>query len=56
MRVATTPTVEWGPALIKHRALVEKYVPGYVVDPWGKSGHEAPQVISPNDIALQVFN
>lgn len=32
--------------------LVEKYVPGYVVDPWGKG--QGSQVVSPNDIALQV--
>ena len=28
------PTEEWGPALVKHRRLVD-YVPGFIVDPWG---------------------
>ncbi|KAL4227906.1 hypothetical protein ACF0H5_013346 [Mactra antiquata] len=53
---ACTPTVEWGPALVKHRKLVEKYVPNYVVDPWGKEAQSGGNV-SPNDIALQMsFN
>ena len=29
----TQPTREWGPALVKHRKLVD-YVDGFVVDPW----------------------
>ena len=33
MRAVTTPTADWGPALSKHRALVTKYVPGFIVDP-----------------------
>ena len=32
-RTLTSPTREWGPALVKHRRLVD-YVPGFVVDPW----------------------
>lgn len=51
LRQATTPTVEWGPALVKHRRLVAKYVPGFVVDPWGK---EEPTAVMPEDINLQV--
>ncbi|XP_060551998.1 sodium-dependent proline transporter-like isoform X1 [Ruditapes philippinarum] len=49
LRQATTPTVEWGPALVKHRSLVAKYVPGFVVDPWGKGGE-----VAPDDIKLQM--
>ncbi|XP_052794336.1 sodium-dependent proline transporter-like isoform X2 [Mya arenaria] len=52
LRHATSPTVEWGPALVKHRKLVAKYVPGFVVDPWGKGDEEA--AVNPNDIGLQM--
>ena len=34
IRYLTLPTQEWGPALVKHRRLVD-YVPGFIVDPWG---------------------
>ncbi|WAQ98410.1 SC6A5-like protein, partial [Mya arenaria] len=54
LRHATSPTVEWGPALVKHRKLVAKYVPGFVVDPWGKGDEEA--AVNPNDIGLQYEN
>ena len=47
------PTVEWGPALVKHRALVAKYIPGFVIDPWGKEIDPA-NTVSPNDVNLQV--
>ena len=33
LRELTRPTREWGPALAKHRRLVD-YVPGFVIDPW----------------------
>ena len=33
LRNLTLPTKEWGPALVKHRRLVD-YVRGFVVDPW----------------------
>ncbi|XP_053405697.1 sodium-dependent proline transporter-like isoform X2 [Mercenaria mercenaria] len=49
LRQATTPTVEWGPALVKHRQLVAKYVPGFVVDPWGTG----QGTVKPQDIILQ---
>jgi len=32
--------------------LVAQYVPGYVVDPWGKGNNEPS--VDPNDIAVQV--
>ncbi|KAK2163610.1 hypothetical protein LSH36_76g00075 [Paralvinella palmiformis] len=34
VRYLTLPTEEWGPALVKHRKLVD-YVDGFVIDPWG---------------------
>ena len=33
IRYLTLPTEEWGPALVKHRKLVD-YVNGFIVDPW----------------------
>lgn len=32
LRRLMKPTVDWGPALVKHRKLID-YVPGFVVDP-----------------------
>ena len=46
------PTIEWGPALVKHREEVAKYTPGFVVDPWNTEEHK--NTVSPNDVALQV--
>ena len=51
LRYATNPTVEWGPALVKHREEVAKYTPGFVIDPWNQNGSKT---VSPNDVALQV--
>lgn len=48
---ATKPTVEWGPFLVKHRREVEKYTPGFVVDPWGGDvQHKPPE--NPDDLAF----
>ena len=33
LRYSTTPTPDWGPALAKHRELVTRYVPSFIVDP-----------------------
>jgi len=33
LRALTRPTKYWGPALVKHRKLVD-YVDNFVVDPW----------------------
>ncbi|KAK2174759.1 hypothetical protein NP493_778g03047 [Ridgeia piscesae] len=33
LKLLTSPTEEWGPALVKYRKLVD-YVPGFVIDPW----------------------
>ncbi len=33
MTAALRPTVDWGPAKVEHRQLVD-YVPGFVVNPW----------------------
>ncbi len=41
LRYLTLPSVEWGPALVKHRRLVD-YVPGFVIDPWGTGTKKAP--------------
>ena len=37
----TSPTTEWGPALVKYRKLVH-YVPGFVTDPWGTGTKKEP--------------
>ncbi|WAR24980.1 SC6A5-like protein [Mya arenaria] len=37
LRLITVPSREWGPALVKHRRLVER-VPGFVVDPFTEKG------------------
>ena len=37
----TSPTTEWGPALVKYRKLVH-YVPGFVIDPWGTGTKKEP--------------
>nr|WLN44359.1 AAT4 [Sinonovacula rivularis] len=49
LKNACKPSIEWGPALVKHRTLVAKYVPGFVVDPWGKGEMD----MSPDDVNLQ---
>lgn len=51
MRYAISPTVEWGPFLVKHRAEVEKYTPGFVVDPWGGDVQHKPPS-NPDDLAF----
>ncbi|XP_071114841.1 sodium- and chloride-dependent neutral and basic amino acid transporter B(0+)-like [Haliotis cracherodii] len=51
LRILTNPLVEWGPALVKHRRLVARYVPNYVVDPWGKEDQNG---IAPSDIAVEM--
>jgi len=56
LRQATSPSIEWGPALVKHRKLVAEYIPGYTVDPWGTSENGTADAVSPNDIALQDKN
>lgn len=37
MKLLCTPSREWGPALVRHRELVD-YVDGFVADPWVESG------------------
>lgn len=37
LRELTSPTDEWGPALVKHRKLVT-YVDDWVLDPWVERG------------------
>lgn len=50
MRYACNPTVDWGPFLVKHRQEVEKYTPGFVVDPWGDEMHKTHE--KPDDLAF----
>ncbi|XP_041363462.1 sodium-dependent proline transporter-like [Gigantopelta aegis] len=45
-REATTPTYDWGPALVKHRMLVAEYIPNYVVDPKMDQNGDAVQLES----------
>ena len=42
IRMLCLPTVEWGPALVKHRKLVD-YVHDFVVDPWETGTKKEPQ-------------
>lgn len=42
LRLLTTPTVKWGPALPKYRALVN-YVTDFEVDPYPKKQKEPPK-------------
>ncbi|XP_052678713.1 sodium- and chloride-dependent glycine transporter 1-like isoform X1 [Crassostrea angulata] len=37
VKLLCTPSREWGPALVRHRELVD-YVDGFVADPWVESG------------------
>ena len=41
LKLLTSPTTEWGPALVKYRKLVD-YVPGFVTDPWGTGTKKEP--------------
>ena len=41
LKLLTSPTEEWGPALVKYRKLVD-YVPGFVTDPWGTGTKQEP--------------
>ncbi|XP_041363449.1 sodium- and chloride-dependent GABA transporter 2-like [Gigantopelta aegis] len=45
-REATTPTYDWGPALVKHRMLVAEYIPNYVVNPKMDQNGDAVQLES----------
>ena len=55
MQYATNPTVEWGPFLVKHRAEVEKYRPGFVVDPWGGDvRHNPPATPGERDFVVRI--
>lgn len=55
MKYLTTPTNEWGPALVKHRReakrFIDKWDTSFEVDPLGK---EALENVSPNDINVEV--
>lgn len=57
MKYLTTPTNEWGPALVKHRREAKKYVDkwdtSFEVDPHGKEALE--NEVSPNDINVEVI-
>ena len=54
-KYATSPTVEWGPFLVKHREEVAKYTPGFVVDPWGgDSQHKIHEDV--DELAYSVSN
>ena len=37
---------------MKHRMEVEKYTPGFVIDPWGDEQHKTHE--SPDDLAFVV--
>ena len=55
MKKLTTPTREWGPALVKHRREAKKYVEKwdaeFELDPFGE---EKPEEVSPNDVQIAV--
>ena len=47
MLAASRPTVDWGPAKLEHRRLVD-YVPGFVVNPWEpEASREEDQSVIP---------
>lgn len=58
MKYLTTPTNEWGPALVKHRREAKKYVDkwdtSFEVDPHGKEALE--NEVSPNDINVEMYD
>ncbi|KAL3852860.1 hypothetical protein ACJMK2_016469 [Sinanodonta woodiana] len=50
LRFLITPTADWGPALVKHRALI-KHVQGFVLDPYeDKARHVDPRYRSKTSI------
>ena len=55
LRLLTLPKAEWGPALLKHRQLIN-YVDGFVVDPWASAAKAHTPVAFDNAAVVYSIN